>query len=73
MRDTAMTDDLRRLSAGRLDRDPADGVAAKRERLGSALREMAADLARERRRTAELQRENRRLRQLLERRGVTVA
>lgn len=47
-----------------------DGVlAAKRARLGTALHELAKELARERRRYAQLERENRRLRDLLVRHG----
>ena len=49
-----------------LERPLAESLAAKRERLGTALHELATDLARERRRNADLERENRRLRALLD-------
>lgn len=42
-----------------------DTLLAKRERLGTALHELATDLARERRRNAVLEREIRRLREQL--------
>ena len=42
-------------------------LAAKRRRLGTALHDLAVDLARERRRSARLEHENRRLRELLDR------
>ena len=42
-------------------------LAAKRRRLGTALHELAVELARERRRSARLEEENRRLRALLDR------
>ena len=56
-----------------IERRPADTLAAKRERLGTALHELAMDLAAERRRSADLERENRRLRRMLEASGVAAA
>ena len=43
-----------------------DMLAARRRRLGTALHELATELAQERRRNAMLERENRRLRELLD-------
>jgi hypothetical protein len=54
-----------------IGRGPVENIAAKRERLGTALHELAMDLATERRRNADLERENRRLRRMLEASGVT--
>jgi hypothetical protein len=62
-----------RARGGWVDRSPADTIAAKRERLGTALHELASDLARERRRSAHLERENRRLHDLLAAAGVSPA
>jgi len=56
-----------------IDRNTVDSLAAKRERLGTALHELAMDLATERRRNADLERENRRLRRMLEASGATLA
>ena len=55
-----------------IERTPVEGLAAKRERLGTALHELAMDLAAERRRSAGLERENRRLRRMLEASGAAV-
>ena len=61
------TDSSNGVRAGRwMGSLPADTMAARRERLGTALHELATDLARERRRSAGLERENRRLRELLD-------
>ena len=46
-----------------------DVLAAKRRRLGTALHELATELAHERRRNSRLERENERLRRLLENAG----
>ena len=50
--------------------DLGEVLAAKRRRLGTALHELATEVARERRRSARLERENRRLREQLQLRSL---
>ena len=70
MTTSASSSRIRRTGSGpRAGLQPAGVAAATRARLGTALHDLATELARERRLNAELQRENRRLRALLEGRG----